>query len=284
MRKSTISRRQLLAASAGVALVGALAPKGVFALASQQGRGKAREVLTHDSLHGVSEFSRSQLDGPTLDGSSLRGPGRFTAPVIASGIAFTHVGLHWKGTGHGGGGEFELRTSEDGTSWTEWQRVFVEAHPEETPAGETYGALISAPRHRYLQYRGTQDDGGRISTVTATTLNSIDGPEISTQASVASVTSKPIGYTREAWGADERLRFRGKGEIWPRMYVPVKKLVVHHTATSNSYATVDAAMAEIRSIYTYHAKTLGWGDIGYNALVDKWGNTYEGRYGRGGFA
>ena len=65
------------------------------------------------------------------------------------------------------------------------------------------------------------------------------------------------------------------------MYVPVKKLVVHHTATSNSYNGVAAAMAAVRAIYTYHAVTLGWGDIGYNTLIDKWGNVYEGRHGRG---
>ena len=62
------------------------------------------------------------------------------------------------------------------------------------------------------------------------------------------------------------------------MYVPAKKVVIHHTATSNTYT--DGA-AEVRAIYTYHTRTLGWGDIGYNALVDKYGNIYEGRHGRG---
>ncbi|MEZ4623951.1 MAG: peptidoglycan recognition family protein [Thermomicrobiales bacterium] len=37
--------------------------------------------------------------------------------------------------------------------------------------------------------------------------------------------------------------------------------------------------AMIRSIYYYHAVTRGWGDIGYNFLVDHRGNVYEGRYG-----
>lgn len=84
--------------------------------------------------------------------------------------------------------------------------------------------------------------------------------------------------SREAWGADESLRFAADGsEIWPRAYVPAKKVVVHHTAGSNDYS--DGA-AEARAIYTYHAKTLGWGDIGYHLLIDSSGQVYEGRRGR----
>jgi hypothetical protein len=64
--------------------------------------------------------------------------------------------------------------------------------------------------------------------------------------------------------------------------VPTKKVVVHHTATSNGYSTVAQAQADVRSVYTYHTNTQGWGDIGYCWLVDKFGNSYEGRRGRDG--
>ena len=62
-------------------------------------------------------------------------------------------------------------------------------------------------------------------------------------------------------------------------YLPVKKIIVHHTVTSNS--DPDPA-ATVRSIYYYHAVSLGWGDIGYNFLIDPQGRIYEGRYGGNG--
>ncbi|HVQ96389.1 MAG TPA: N-acetylmuramoyl-L-alanine amidase, partial [Mycobacteriales bacterium] len=35
----------------------------------------------------------------------------------------------------------------------------------------------------------------------------------------------------------------------------------------------------LRSIYAYHSRTRGWGDIGYNFIVDRFGRIWEGRYG-----
>ena len=59
---------------------------------------------------------------------------------------------------------------------------------------------------------------------------------------------------------------------------PIHAAVVHHTAGSNDYSPEDSANI-IRSIYAYHTRTLGWCDIGYNALVDKYGQVFEGRAG-----
>jgi len=54
--------------------------------------------------------------------------------------------------------------------------------------------------------------------------------------------------------------------------------VVHHTAESNDYQPQDSA-AIVQSIYAYHTQILGWCDIAYNALVDKYGQVFEGRAG-----
>ncbi|PKL36653.1 hypothetical protein CVV38_01990 [Candidatus Peregrinibacteria bacterium HGW-Peregrinibacteria-1] len=70
---------------------------------------------------------------------------------------------------------------------------------------------------------------------------------------------------------------RGDKYVWPLQYsYKVDRFVVHHTATSNN---LDNPKQAIRDIYYYHAVSRGWGDIGYNYIIDKNGNIYEGRYG-----
>ncbi|MCV7176826.1 N-acetylmuramoyl-L-alanine amidase [Mycolicibacterium sphagni] len=83
----------------------------------------------------------------------------------------------------------------------------------------------------------------------------------------------PNIISRSQWGADEHMRCGNT------VYGPgIRAAVVHHTAGSNDYAPEDSA-AIVRSIYAYHTRTLGWCDIAYNALVDKYGQVFEGRAG-----
>ncbi|MFB8266194.1 peptidoglycan recognition protein [Streptomyces sp. NPDC055955] len=84
---------------------------------------------------------------------------------------------------------------------------------------------------------------------------------------------RPRIVTRKGWGADETLR-----ESAFAYTSSVKAAFVHHSATGNNY-TCSQAPSVIRGIYRYHVKSLGWRDIGYNFLVDKCGNIYEGRAG-----
>jgi uncharacterized protein with LGFP repeats len=83
----------------------------------------------------------------------------------------------------------------------------------------------------------------------------------------------PAIITRAQWGADESMKCPNT------VYDDgVRAGVVHHTAGSNDYSPQDSA-AIVRSIYAYHTRTLGWCDIAYNALVDKYGQVFEGRAG-----
>jgi hypothetical protein len=53
---------------------------------------------------------------------------------------------------------------------------------------------------------------------------------------------------------------------------------VHHTAGTNSYTRAESA-AIVRGIEIYHVEGNGWWDVGYNFLVDRYGQVFEGRYG-----
>lgn len=83
----------------------------------------------------------------------------------------------------------------------------------------------------------------------------------------------PTIITRAQWGADESMRC--PNTVYDN---GVRAGIVHHTAGSNEYLPQDSA-AIVRSIYAYHTRTLGWCDIAYNALVDKYGQVFEGRAG-----
>lgn len=85
--------------------------------------------------------------------------------------------------------------------------------------------------------------------------------------------NQPQIFSRAQWGADESIR------SWdPEYATTIKAATLHHTADSNDYTAEDVP-AVLRGIYYYHAVSLGWGDIGYNAVVDKFGRIWEGRYG-----
>ncbi|QWA22679.1 N-acetylmuramoyl-L-alanine amidase [Streptomyces osmaniensis] len=84
---------------------------------------------------------------------------------------------------------------------------------------------------------------------------------------------RPRIVTRRGWGANESWRERQFAYT-----SKVKAAFVHHTASGGKYWCTQAPSL-IRGIYRYHVLSMGWRDIGYNFLVDKCGNIYEGRAG-----
>jgi hypothetical protein len=83
----------------------------------------------------------------------------------------------------------------------------------------------------------------------------------------------PSLISRAGWGANEAI-VKGPAEYTSDVQV----LFVHHTADSNGYSCGDSARI-VRGIEAYHVRSKGWDDIGYNFLVDKCGQLFEGRRG-----
>ena len=85
--------------------------------------------------------------------------------------------------------------------------------------------------------------------------------------------AQPAITSRAAWGARS---FSCAGG--PVSAPSLKFAVVHHTAGSNTYNPGDTPSI-LRGIQTYHMDTLGYCDIAYNFLIDKYGQIFEGRAG-----
>src|SRR5690606_21938388 len=78
--------------------------------------------------------------------------------------------------------------------------------------------------------------------------------------------------TRASWGA------RGAKEPPSIASSGLKLAVVHHTASTNAYSASQVPSI-LRSMQAFHMDGNGWNDIGYNFLVDRFGNVWEGRGG-----
>jgi hypothetical protein len=200
------------------------------------------------------------------DGVSAAKAAELSAPVKSSRSfhlprAATHVAVYWRGSASA---RVLLRLSRADRSFGPWRRVRLDEVGERRRDGRTYGSLVLARGARVV--RVATDRPLRRVWVLAIT----DRGRPADGIGIASV-SQPRVISRAEWGADESLM------TWAPVFQVTQKLIVHHTATQND--DPDGA-ATIRAIYRYHAVTQGWGDIGYNFLIDEAGNVYEGRYSR----
>lgn len=203
--------------------------------------------------------------------------GVYTSTVELTPIEFVAVGSSWQATTPAGTAiEVALRSSTDGTSWSGWI-VVPPMDAEREEALMSFGELLYV-RGPYVQYRLTFTSyepgvSPLLRSITLTFIDSRSGPTAKQAQAMAlpiDIPGQPAIIPRSAWGADESL-FN-----WPPEYREPRKFIIHHTVTPND--DLDPA-ATVRAIYYYHAVTRGWGDIGYNYLIDTQGRIYEGRQG-----
>lgn len=112
----------------------------------------------------------------------------------------------------------------------------------------------------------------------AVDLHKVQVPRASTSSNAADAASpQPAIISRAQWGADESLRLRNCPG-GPDYDATVNLAVVHHTDNDNNYSPADSARL-MRGVYAYHTQALGYCDIAYNFLVDRYGQVFEGRFG-----
>jgi hypothetical protein len=89
----------------------------------------------------------------------------------------------------------------------------------------------------------------------------------------AASASEPNIIRRKDWGAKKPTKC-SFGTYGPR----TRGVIIHHTVGSNDYKKSDSAKI-VRATQAYHMNSRDWCDIGYNFLVDKYGQIFEGRFG-----
>ena len=206
---------------------------------------------------------------------------------------FDRLALHFRAArGAEDGLVLAVRTSADGLFWSDWRALAPDPDMTDAANNTHYALPIATPADsRFAQYRVDSGDPAGLVRVslTAMDVSELNAPTLAKLASglarflvgsggatigatyaLAAPTGAPKVLTRQDWGADESLM------KWTPKYVPWQKAILHHTVTDDGGTNVAAT---IRSIYYYHAVSRGWGDIGYNFVVDKFGNIWTGRQG-----
>src|ERR687895_982726 len=202
----------------------------------------------------------------------LRASAARTLAAAAATPRFNLVGLHWQGSG-----SVEFRTRSLAGRWSAWRPAAPE--DEDRPDRSTRERSRPGWRLGNPYWTGASDrldvrTRGIVRRVRAHYVWSpVAGGHAAPSRRTLFAAEQPSIIPRLSWGANELIR-RGT----PSNAISLQFAVVHHTAGTNSYTRAQSA-AIIRGIQLYHVRSNGWNDIGYNFLVDKYGQVFEGRFG-----
>jgi hypothetical protein len=183
-------------------------------------------------------------------------PVQATRTLAAARPQFNLVAFHWRGPG---GVQYRVRFAH---RWGSWRP----ADADDVQRGWRLGQLDWVGKATALQTRTS-------GVVTRLRSYTIWSPVETTVQRRLQIANAPPIIPRLSWGADESIR-----RAAPRYAPKLQLAFVHHTDGSNNYTRAQSA-AIVRGIEIYHVKGNGWDDIGYNFLVDKYGQVFEGRYG-----
>jgi N-acetylmuramoyl-L-alanine amidase-like protein len=189
--------------------------------------------------------------------------GWHTSGVLHAPRRFDLIGLRWA---PGARIEAQVRARRRGGEWSRWVPLAA-AHgsDHERLVPGTDPVWTGAADLFQLRLRG------RARGLRARFVRSAPAAPRALRARRAQVGAPAI-IPRSAWGADS---------VPPRAapsYGAVQLAFVHHTVTANDYRPEESASI-VLGIARYHRDSNGWNDIGYNFLVDQYGQVFEGRAG-----
>ena len=172
----------------------------------------------------------------------------------------------------------ELRARDDGGEWSEWVEA-EDGNPVYFGGADELQVRARGwrpSRHPSLRQRlRARRAPPRPAQRRPAAINSafISATSILEPATADAAPAEPSIVTRAEWGANLT-----SGGCPPReapAYGTVKAGVIHHTVTANDY-TRGGGAGIVLGICRYHRNANGWNDIGYQALVDRFGNTLPG--------
>jgi N-acetylmuramoyl-L-alanine amidase-like protein len=203
-----------------------------------------------------------------------RSGGWLVLPAVRAPRRFDTVGL---GFPPGGAAvEPEIRARRSGGRWTPWTALhgLGDHAPDGAPAPGGTGPCWTGSADE-LQVRVRR----RPRRLEARFVRAIPAAAAarrlharSARAGASAAGHEPRIIPRSAWGGDA---YPPKA---PPLYGIVELGLVHHTVGANGYRPRDSG-AIVLGILRYHRDHNGWNDIGYNFLVDRYGQIFEGRAG-----
>ena len=276
-----LGRRPVLRGAAALTLAGA----GVAAvrLTSSEGRVGPSGTL---ELSGHVQQGMNALELPVRGLNLERVGSSMWRSEQLNATPFTMVGFVWAATSTRTP-KVQVRTRRNGEWGAWWPLPTAHARPVSTVGDHTGTELVWVGRSDGVQFQVT---GGIASAMRLVLLypkplaSDRSVPEVAAAGAElpstlvlgpggATERLRPEILSRAVWRADERWREPG-----PRYNHALQQVHVHHTASSNDYDREDVP-AMIRGMYRYHTYNLGWSDIAYNFLVDRFGRVWEGRAG-----
>lgn len=194
-----------------------------------------------------------------------------------SGKSFSSIGLSWKKESPVDAGlTAEARVHQNG-AWESWKQIPLELNEDVAEEAKRAGApALYTDTADGVEIRFTSPDGTLPQDLRLSFINpaqKLAGSTPRRQPRSAQPGELNVKQ-RKDWGADETLADPGY-KIQPS----IKAAVVHHTVTGNNSYTQEQVPQIINGIYEHLIKDLGYGDIPYHFIVDRFGGIWEGRKG-----